>query len=265
MSYGGWSGSLCWQVFKKRHFHLKTRHWPELEVQDIFSVWLSLPTPWVLHTFWQNHSHRKKVHRKEMRTWVWRGHRELKHKWAFSNEPSRSASGSSSPFCSPFPLADADIWLHFPVVQFYHLVVLLHEINGPWLCEACLCDGDVSRYSFYKINLHRGAAEHGGHLCCFLSMHLSWIFSSCFLKGCHQRRILVLPPICRTSRPQQGEWTKGNLLNSTSFSDLQLRKLLDFWSLTSNSESCPMESVINLSFEVLAIPFNGDITHFNLW
>lgn len=35
--------------------------------------------------------------------------RESKHEWVFLNERSHSTLGSSSPFCSPFPFAAADL------------------------------------------------------------------------------------------------------------------------------------------------------------
>lgn len=69
-----------------------------------------------------------------------------------------------------------------------------------------------------KVNLNTGMPEHSENLFCLLNMHLAWDSSSCFVRAWHQVWVLVLPPICRTSCPQVGEWTKDNLLTNTSFS-----------------------------------------------
>lgn len=72
-----------------------------------------------------------------------------------------------------------------------------------------------------------GTPQHSENLFYLLNRNLSWVSSSCFVRAWHQMWALVLPHICRTSCLQGGESTKDNLLNNTSFSHPQLRKLLD--------------------------------------
>lgn len=71
-------------------------------------------------------------------------------KWASSRCPTPAGPVSAPPSPSPFLFAAAGLQLHFQVVWFSHLGVVLHQLNDPWLCAAWLCSTDVSDYSFYK-------------------------------------------------------------------------------------------------------------------
>lgn len=186
MSYGGWSGSLCCRVIRKLlSFEGKTLVLSSSAEYFQCLIWSSIAMS-LTHLgagLKQLLKLKKGAKKRNGNLGYEEATNTLKNEWASSRWPTPASPVSSHLFPSPFPFVAAGLQSHFQVVWFSHLGVLLHELNDPWLCEAWLCGGDVSHYSFYKSKFKYRCTWTQCKLLCLLSMHLSWVSSSCFVRA----------------------------------------------------------------------------------